>query len=160
MNDWQDQLKSTIEDLRTVCDLAKVRLPSQIPTIEFLRSPHKPPTRLHVGKRAIYAFYWNNSWLKIGIAGPKSNARYTSQHYRAGSAPSTLAASLLNDVDFCVIQPTAASDMAKWIKESTNRANILFDEAIGSDVLLLAEAFLHVRLKPKYERKIIAGCVT
>jgi len=43
----------------------------------------------------VYAFGAMAFGLKVGKVGPNSNARYTSQHYLVGSAPSTLAASLV-----------------------------------------------------------------
>jgi hypothetical protein len=152
MSDWCDDIRSATADLKAVCVLAGATLPEGIPEIEFQPSPHKPPSRLPAGKMAVYAFYWNGVWLKIGAAGPKSNARYTSQHYSAGSAPSTLAGSLLKDTDFCALHPTANGDMRSWVKTNANRVNILFDASLGGGILLLAETFLHVRLKPKYER--------
>ena len=56
--------------------------------------PHKP-TSLPKGKMGIYMFLYDNKFLKIGKAGPKSNARFYSQHYNPKSARSTLAASIL-----------------------------------------------------------------
>lgn len=157
MSDWRQEIQSAMNDFSAVCKLAGVSFSSSALAIEFLTAVHRPPSRLPLGKMAVYAFHWNNTWLKIGIAGPKSNARYTSQHYNAESAPSTLAASLLKDEEFRIREPVAERDIAGWIRSNANRANILFDETLGDDLLRLAEAFLHVRLRPKYERKKIAA---
>jgi hypothetical protein len=83
MSDWRHQCNLAIEDFRKVCELALVDLSRNCPSVEFLAAPHRPPSRLPMGKIAVYAFHWDDTWLKAGVAGPKSNARYTNQHYRA-----------------------------------------------------------------------------
>jgi hypothetical protein len=90
--------------------------------------------------------------LKIGKAGPRSNARYVSQHYNAGSAKSTLAGSLAGDPHMLAVQgfdPLSAGD---WIRQSTHRVNILMPASRRPELLSLLEAFLHVRLHPRYEQ--------
>jgi len=101
---------------------------------------------------AIYGFWYKGEWLKVGMAGPKSNARYTSQHYNPKSAPSTLAKSLLHDHDFSYSKSFNANTIGCWIRENCNRVNILMNSAHGLILLALLEAFLHVRLRPRYER--------
>ena len=58
--------------------------------------PYQPKT-LPLQMMAIYTFCYNGEFLKIGKAGPNSNARFLSQHYNPRSARSTLAASILQD---------------------------------------------------------------
>lgn len=58
--------------------------------------PHKPKS-LPIGKMGVYIFIQDNRFLKIGKVGPKSSARFMSQHYNPKSAQSTLAASILLD---------------------------------------------------------------
>jgi len=48
---------------------------------------------------AVYVFSKGPDVLKVGKVGAKSQARYTSQHYNPGSAMSTLAASILADLE-------------------------------------------------------------
>ncbi len=55
------------------------------------------PASLPKGKMGIYMFLYDNKFLKIGKAGPKSNARFYSQHYNPKSARSTLATFILTD---------------------------------------------------------------
>jgi len=99
---------------------------------------------------AVYGFWHDGEWLKIGMAGPNWNARYTSQHYNPNSAG--LAASLVDDrrmsgwPDF---NPNAPGD---WIKSATNRVNILLDSRHGMLPPALLESYLHVRLRPRYEK--------
>lgn len=94
---------------------------------------------------AVYGFYNGGVWLKIGKAGPRSSARYTSQHYNAGSATSTLPASLLNDSRMLTIAGFDLDNPSDWIRSETNRVNMLLPTSRGNVLLLLLEAFLHLR---------------
>ena len=100
---------------------------------------------------AVYGFWWNGEWFKIGKAGPKSKARYTYQHYNPHSAASTLAGSLAADermVEIPGFDPLTPGD---WIKSATSRVNILLPSQSGKALLALLEAFMHVRFRPRYE---------
>jgi hypothetical protein len=83
-----------IIDFVCVASLAGVGIGQKEIKIEGLSAPHNPPSKLPEEMMAVYVFYWGNQCLKVGKAGPKSKARYTSQHYGL-NAPSTLAKSLL-----------------------------------------------------------------
>ena len=89
--------ETAIEDFRVAAKLAGIQLSPHDIEIEKLPAPHKPPSRLPLGKMAVYVFHSGTTCLKVGKAGPKSQARYTSQHYNPKSAMSTLAASMLSD---------------------------------------------------------------
>lgn len=117
--------------------------------VERLSAPHMSPTRLPPGQMAVYAFWGDGAWLKIGKVGPKSNARYTSQHYLAGSAPSTLAASLLASPP--KDQSFSPDQVGAWLRERTCRLNILIPATQPRELLSLLEAFLHLRLRPRFE---------
>lgn len=60
--------------------------------------PHKPRS-LKPGTMGVYTFNYKGRFLKIGKAGPNSNNRFLYQHYKPGSAMSTLAGSILPDPD-------------------------------------------------------------
>jgi hypothetical protein len=111
--------------------------------------PHRPAS-LPKGKMGIYMFLYDNKFLKIGKAGPKSNARFYSQHYNPKSARSTLAASILTDgaIDNKSISEFNIGD---WIKENCYRIYILFDTDLGIFALELIEAALHYKYEPIYE---------
>lgn len=81
------QASSLAETFREVAELAGVELGPSDLTVEHLPAPHDSPSRLPSGKTAVYVFVFNGQALKVGKAGPNSNARYTSQHYNASSAP-------------------------------------------------------------------------
>jgi hypothetical protein len=112
--------------------------------------PHKPPSQMPVGKMAIYAFIYNGRFLKIGKANQKSKARFTYQHYNPKSAPSTLAKSIINDVEFADIE-LDESNIGAWIKQNCRRIDILVDDSLGVFALGFIESILHYRYEPKYE---------
>ena len=149
---WREDILSALEDFSVISGLAKNRIVLGSRDVEFLSAPHRPRT-LPTGKMAVYGFWLNGEWLKIGQAGPKSNARYTSQHY-TGSAQSTLSGSLRKDVamrNAAGLEDDALTEWAAWIKRETSRVNILLPSTQSKSLLSLLESFLHVRLNPRYE---------
>ncbi len=149
---WQLQMKEALADFIEVAQIAGATLVLEDLQIEFCPAPHRAPTRLPAGTMALYAFHGCGAWLKVGIAGQQSQARFTSQHYNAGSAPSTLAASLCNDSSISALAEWDPQGAGDWIQNNCHRVNVLVPAHFGRPVLALLEAFLHVRLKPKYER--------
>lgn len=117
---------------------------------EVLLAPHKPPTKLPANKMAVYIFIYNEQCFKVGKAGAKSQARYTSQHY-GFNAPSTLAKSIVLDKKFIDEIVLEESQVAVWMRTSLSRVNLLLDQKYGADVLNFLEAFMQCALKPKYE---------
>ena len=111
--------------------------------------PHSP-TSLPEGKMAVYLFFYKNECLKIGKAGPNSNARYLSQHYSPKSSQSNLAKSLLEDVKFPV-KNLNEENIGDWIKQNVRRINILLDKDLNIYILNLIEAFTQLYFHPKYE---------
>lgn len=104
---------------------------------------------------AIYGFWGDGEWLKIGKAGPNSGARYLSQHYKPGRAISSLPSSLAADMDFRqragFTDVDAIDWVEKWIRGQTSRFNVLVPADRPKALLALLEAFLHARLQPRYE---------
>jgi hypothetical protein len=139
------------DDFLIVAKLGGIGIqPSDI-GIETLTMPHKPPSNLPKGKMAVYVFFNKEYVLKVGKAGSRSQARYTSQHYNPGSAPSTLAASILKDENSVQRYGLNEENISNWIKESTDRVNFLLDADMGKWVLNLLEAFVQCRLQLRYE---------
>ena len=83
--------------------------------------------------------------------GLNSGARYTSQHYNPKSAGSNLARSILLNPERAEATGVDASTVGPWIKENTDRVNLLAPASFGLPMLSLLEAFLHVRWKPIFE---------
>ena len=152
MTDWKSMVDDAVKDFHTVTELARFPLGANEFQIEYLESPHKAPPRLPLGKMAVYGFWYEGEWLKIGLAGPNSNARYTSQHYNQNSAQSTLAGSLCRDPRMANCTGFDIAAPGNWIKSHCCRANVLLDGKHGPLLLAMLEAFLHLRLQPRYEQ--------
>lgn len=152
MTDWRTELDEALRDFVTAAGLSHTPLRFEDLQIEYFEAPHNPPSHLPAGKMAIYGFWYAGEWLKIGMAGPKSSARFISQHYNANSAPSTLAASLLKDQQILGSLSIDINSIGFWIKSNCNRVNILLDNDYGILLLRFLEAFLHIRMRPRYEK--------
>ena len=113
-------------------------------------APHDIP-KLPDGKMGVYAFLYNDRFLKIGKAGQNSKPRFSSHHYNPKSSPSTLAASLLADKKMsrhCKISEVNVKD---WIMQNCTRVDVIIDAELGIFALELIEAVLHYWYEPKYE---------
>ncbi len=151
MHPWRDEIATALAAFHAVAESAGCRIsPGEI-VVEFCDAPHSAPKRLPTGRVAVYGFWCGGAWLKVGKVGPKSNARYTSQHYLPGSAISTLAGSLTKCPEMRSTTGFVAERPGDWIRRSTCRVNILIPERYNGAFLSLLEAYLHVRLKPRYE---------
>ncbi len=147
--DWRAEAEAAAEAFHTVAEIGGTPLGRGELMIEALPAPHRPPSRLPAGRMAVYGFWGDGQWLKVGKVGANSSARYTSQHYNTGSALSTLAGSLIK-------APPAdplftASSCRDWICASTSRVNWLLPADRPRELLSLLEAFLHLRLRPRFE---------
>lgn len=111
--------------------------------------PHKP-AGLPNGKMGIYTFIYQGQFLKVGKAGPSSDARFRSQHYKPMGSQSNLAKSILNDGDFSHLR-ISIDTVGEWIKQNSKRVDIIMDVSLGIFVLNFIEAYLHLRFQPKYE---------
>jgi hypothetical protein len=151
MSGWRNDIERGLTDFLAVTQLAGHPITACELTCELHPAPHRPPSRLPVGMMAVYCFWGDGCWLKVGKAGPNSQARYTSQHYNPASAPSTLAASLVRDARMKSIDGFAHAQPGNWIKTSCCRVNILISAKLRPEMLSLLEAFLHARLMPRYE---------
>lgn len=143
--------KQILDDFAIVASLAGVTLPMVDIQVEACAAPHVPPTRLPVGKIAVYVFTHGSDVLKVGKIGPNSHARYISQHYNPGSARSTLAASLIADAERIGLGEGDMVEIGNWIRANVDRVNILLPAQLGIRVLTLLESFLQCRLRPRYE---------
>ena len=148
--DWRKQIAAALDDFLQVAKLAGEDVAAPIWTVDFRPAPHRS-SGLPKGMMAIYAFWGDGAWLKIGKVGANSDARFRSQHYLPGSARSTLAGSILADGELsarCAIDPVGCGD---WIRANTHRCNVLLPATYPKSLLSLLEAFLHHRLNPRYE---------
>jgi hypothetical protein len=149
MSQWKQDIETALGDFIEVCKLAGAIVKSDDISAIFSPAPHAP-TGLPKGMMAAYGFYHDKRWLKIGIVGPNSNARFRSQHYLPHSSKSNLAQSLLKDSSTSSF--IEVHMVGEWIKANCHRMNILLRDSLDLSLLRLLEAFLHARLKPRYER--------
>src|SRR4051794_2220014 len=91
---WRQEIDEAVELFIAVSGLGGVNVGRDDLQIDYLPAPHRPPSKIPSGKMAVYAFWGDGCWLKVGKVGPNSHARYSAQHYSAGSATSTLAGSM------------------------------------------------------------------
>ena len=145
--DKMEQLKSFKQELIKMVNLAGIKFNEEQIKIDDLGCPHTP-NHLPDGKMAVYAFFCGDKCLKIGKAGPKSDARFFSQHY-TGKSNSNLRKSLLADKTLEKI--VSANNIENWIKEKLQRIDVLIDQDVGIFVLNFCEAFLQLLFRPHYE---------
>lgn len=143
--------KQCLTDFLVVAELVEFELETDDIHVEILNMPHRPPRNLPKGKMAVYVFSDTEGVLKVGKAGPRSQSRYTSQHYNVGSAQSTLAASLLKDKNAVQKYDLNRRNVSNWIKKNTDRVNFIVDVNVGKWGLMLLEVFIQCRLQPVYE---------
>lgn len=130
---------------------------------ELLKAPHVPP-RLPARCCAVYVFSLAqrqgqecsagaNRVLKVGSAGPNSNARFQSQHYHPRSSGSNLAKSLLNSPEqwkYLGILQLSEDHVKRWITDNLDRDQFFLDES-QKNHLRQFERFLRARLSPVFE---------
>lgn len=145
-----DMTKAALLDFVQVASLAGTQCDVEKIKTEVLHRPHKPGG-LPPGRMAVYCFFLDGRALKIGIAGPNSDARYRSQHYNPNSAGSNLAKSILRYPARIGIAPLQEDSVGAWIKEHTDRINMLLPASYGRPMLSMLESFLHNRWKPVFE---------
>lgn len=102
------------------------------------------------GMMGVYTFWYNGKSLKIGKAGPRSNARFVHQHYNPKSSQSTLSASILLDKDM-TNKGVTQDNVGEWIRSNCHRIDILLDVSLGIFALELVESMLHYKYEPIYE---------
>lgn len=145
-----------------VAELSHLQLSRSDIRSELLPSPHRRPSRLPKGLQAVYVFFLGDLCLKVGKAGPKTEARFVSQHYGT-NAPSTLAKSLLlrRDRLAALVPPEQRSELdgldegsvGSWIERNTARLHVFLPDTAGPLPLSLLEAFLQCRFSPVFEGK-------
>ena len=120
---------------------------------EVIHQPlnHKP-SRLPNDKIAVYTFYYNGNFLKIGQANIMSKARYQSHHYHIKCGRSTLTNSLVADPTMNSI--VNKSNVMNWIIQNCERYDVLIDgNKYNKLTLNFIESLLHYYYNPKYENK-------
>lgn len=126
----------------------------------WLRAPHLPPD-LPTGKCGVYVFSLvagttakagPNRTIKVGRIGVNSGPRFKYQHYKSGSANSTVAGALENNrlLWSYLGVPETATDLGEWLKRNTDRDHFFVEGAHSSFVPLL-EVYFKAVLGPVLE---------
>ena len=144
--------------------LARLDLSAEQVEVHLLPAPHRPPTFLPAGQQAVYCFLLGEGCLKVGKAGAKTKARFTSQHY-SGSAPSTLAKSIIKDrsrmrslvaeAGHEEIEALDINSVGTWLEKNASRLHLLLPAGAHGCALNFAEAFLQCWLRPVYEGRAV-----
>jgi hypothetical protein len=109
---------------------------------------------------AVYAFFHQGQCLKVGKAGPNSEARYVSQHYSKGSSRSNLARSLAEHRASRGWEDLDRDHPGLWVRQHADRLNLLLDVELGLPLLTLLESFLQCRCKPRFEGPLVSDVQT
>lgn len=157
MKTLDELMSEAVRDLQRVAELAGAEIARDEIKIEIMAKPHEAPKSLPVGHAAVYAFFLNGQALKVGVAGPKTAARYMSQHYHPRSSQSNLAKSILINPSKVNCETPTDQAVGDWIKKCTDRVNILLPAKTNPLVLKLIESFLHVRWNPIFEGRLESG---
>lgn len=131
---------------------------------EVLTAPHKPPSALPVGYAATYVFSMSDvaganchagahRVLKVGMVGPNSSARFTSQHYLPGSSSSNLAKSLVSEAilwDYLGVGHLDTTNVKPWMISNLERDHFFVPSA-ETRIERQLERYLRGHLGPVFE---------
>ena len=149
MNWNPEQLR---DDFLIVAKLGGIKIQrSDICIDEIPRGRHEKLKDLPKGKTAVYVFSYKERFLKVGRVGPRSQARYKSQHYNPCSSRSNLAKSLLKNESAARDHCLTVENVGGWIKDKTDRVNFILEVNVDKRTSKLLEAFAQCRLKPIFE---------
>ena len=127
---------------------------------ELLSASHQP-CNLRPGHGAVYFFSISSSSvapsvpnrsLKVGKAGTNSNARFRYQHYKSGSAKSTLSGAIENNPILWKFIGLSSYDneVGDWIRNNTDRDNFYIRKD-QKEIIGLLEIYIKARLGPVFE---------
>ena len=120
---------------------------------DFQSAPHERPQPLRNNQRAIYVFFKDDQWLRIGQTG--YSARFTSQHYGVRRAGSALAKDI-RDHGGAFGFSGSDNEVGDWIIENCGRVNLWLpvqgvEPKAYEYFAKLLESYLHYRLNPEFE---------
>jgi hypothetical protein len=146
--------RQLITDFAHVSEIAGVPVNERDIRHESFQAPHQRP-KLPRDCCALYVFSLTTDGsivLKVGKAGPKSAARFESQHYLPGSCNSNLGKSIvLNKEQWnrLGIPGVEEATIGDWLRNNTDRDHFFL--TASPLVVNLFEVFLHCRLRPLFE---------
>jgi hypothetical protein len=130
---------------------------------EMQLAPHRSPA-LPAGAAAVYVFALSevagqnapcgaHTVLKVGKAGPNSEARFKYMHYNPASSQSNLAKSLLSHPilwPWLGIEGLTITSVGDWIRTNLDRANF-FIPAGRPQLLATLEVYIRARVGSVFE---------
>ena len=141
------QLKAVLCDFKRMPAFCEAHQWQDI-AFEFYEAPHSRPSPLLENQRAIYLFFREKEWLRIGQTG--YSQRFTSQHYGTKRAGSTFAKDIWRNKQEFGFSGTE-KNIGIWIMQNCGRANIRLPIGWPKEVSPLLESYLHYRLRPRFE---------
>ena len=143
----REQLEAILCDFKRIPAFCEAHQWQDI-EFEFYEAPHSRPSPLLGNQRAVYLFFREEEWLRIGQTG--YSQRFTSQHYGTKRAGSTFAKDIWeNRHEFCF--SGTEESVGTWIMQNCGRANIRLPIGWPKEVSPLLESYLHYRLRPRFE---------
>jgi len=149
-------LERFVADFLDVSRLAGMPLARSDVEVEVLRKPHRRPSRLPAGRKAVYVFATDSRCLKVGKVGANSQPRFVSQHYSPNNKRSGLAKSLLSTAPALgafhhELGGLTADSVGAWIESNTTRIHFYVPERVPNALLSLLESFAQCRFRPLFE---------
>lgn len=142
----EEQLNEIVESFFAI-EVIEQRFDRHQIEFTFQSVPHTRPSPLR-NQRAVYLFFHNNTWLRIGQT--SYSPRFTSQHYGTRRAGSSFAKDVwMNRQEFEYIG--LETELQPWICANFGRANIRFPVDWGEPFSRFFEAYLHLYLNPRFE---------
>jgi hypothetical protein len=157
---WKIKVWCTKRQFFKIAGLARTRKPEILPKdidIQFFHAPHQKYTSVPRGKCAVYMFIDPKAGkvLKCGKSAQKPKPgkqlfrRRIGQHYTAARGSSTLANSMINDLNN--YHSVTKAKAGQYIKENFHLVVLLIDVKHNGRVLDTVERFFQVKFDPKYE---------
>lgn len=122
------------------------------------------PSILNKNKQGVYVFCFDDTCLKVGKAGPRSQARWNSHHYNLDETTKSALtktikkhtksfASLFPKERRSEIEALNKSNFPNWIKNNLDRFELIIDSHYGKYALNLLESMVQFHCSPFFEGK-------
>jgi hypothetical protein len=157
------ELERVVEEFRRWAANQDIRPPLSDVQVTSLGAPHRP-VPLAPGSQGVYCFQLGLAWLKVAKVGPKSGARWVSQHYKATRSLSNLSWSLFQYAYHSSLEhpnlPATLKEQIRsvdpyeigsWIKQQTARVNLTINAKLGPVALDRLEKVAQAVLNPVFE---------
>lgn len=153
--DHIDSIKSTFESITGISVMERYQP----------KGDSHRPSSLPKDMQGVYVFLTDAYCFKVGKAGPKSKARWSSHHYNLDAkTPSTFAKSIVKNKNkfksyfsgdkHSEIDSLNKENIKDWIRANISRIEFLLPQEKDLFALNLLEALVQYKLKPIYEGKI------